>query len=76
MIREGNKITFDDGYSFYETLHGPVVATVCEWCGITTYHAEYRDRGLRLDPAETLCQQCSRRKYGLSAVVNVKRGKI
>lgn len=60
-MREGNKIAFEDGYFFYETLHGPVIEVTCEACGNPTFAAEYRQRQAReeRDPPWDLCGTCA-----------------
>lgn len=62
----GDKITID-GYSFYETLHGPLVLTPCVDCG-----KQIGTRG-RLDDTEpwppvdwgARCTGCCRTFHGL-----------
>lgn len=56
----GVLVTFSDGYSFYETLHGPVIETTCQACGRYALEAEYRQRQAVKDPPYTLCGKCQR----------------
>lgn len=64
----GELITFPDGYSFYETFHGPLVLTSCVDCG----KENIGTRG-RLDDTEpwppagwdARCTGCERRAHGL-----------
>lgn len=65
MHREGNKITFEDGYYFYETMHGPLIESYCDACDALTYMAEYRLRQApeERDPPYNLCQDCSYRLW-------------
>lgn len=62
MHREGNRICFDDGYYFYETLHGTLIQVSCQACGFPTYAAEYRQRQApeERDPPWDLCSSCTR----------------
>ena len=54
-----------NGYGFYETLYGPLMAYLCRDCGSTTYGAESRRRKLVRDPEQVRCSACWRRHHGL-----------
>jgi hypothetical protein len=67
----GTRHTYADGYTFIETLHGPMVESKCHDCGARVYVVGETDRynawGLKEDVliGEPQCSTCGRRKHGL-----------
>jgi hypothetical protein len=64
--------TFADGYSFIETIHGPLTEGVCVDCGTRTYVVQrtgrFNEWGLEEDTggtAESRCSTCGRKHYEL-----------
>lgn len=66
----GDLHVFADGYSFRETLHGPLVEASCDECGAVAYVVGYTGRvnewGLAEDvpPKPIRCGACLARFYG------------
>lgn len=66
----GERITLN-GYSFHETLHGPMIEGSCKDCGTTVAVVGHTDRvnahGLKEDTfsGTPRCTTCARRHYGL-----------
>lgn len=70
----GDRHTFGDGYTFVETLLGPMVMGVCVDCGKPALEVGPTDRynrwGLKEDDTSripTRCTGCFRMSHGLKA---------
>lgn len=70
----GDKITFGD-YSWYQTLHGPMIRGSCVDCGVGAMEVGPTDRynqwGLKEDTGggvPTRCNNCARKAHGLPAL--------
>lgn len=74
-MAQGDLHVFDDGYQFYETLHGPMNMGVCVDCGKPALEKGYTGRvnewGLDEDEGAmsipTRCTGCFRQAHGLQA---------
>ena len=71
-MAQGDRHVFADGYSFHETLHGPMNMGVCVDCGKDALEVGPTDRvnqwGLKEDTGAgiaTRCSGCFRAYYGL-----------
>jgi hypothetical protein len=74
----GDRVEFKDGYSFYETLWGPMVQGQCEDCGQPAMVVGVTDRvnewGLKEDTGggtPLRCNNCARMASGLPALSHV-----
>lgn len=57
--------TFPDGYSFQETLHGPMAWGVCVDCGVPALEALCNRGQIIKGVPPTRCGRCGRRHFGL-----------
>jgi DNA-directed RNA polymerase subunit RPC12/RpoP len=64
---------FKDGYSFRETIHGPLMEDTCVDCGAGVYSVQPTGRigagGMEEDTStvSARCSTCGRKHYGLPA---------